>query len=108
MPTVAEVLEEGLAHHRAGRWGDARRVYRRVLAFDGGQADALHLLGMLEFEAGQLDLAEALLLQATWAAPANPLVWGNLARTSRRRGKVSEAGAALRKCLALAPAEAGA
>jgi protein O-GlcNAc transferase len=108
MPTVAEVLEEGLAHHRAGRWGDARRVYRRVLAFDGGQADALHLLGMLEFEAGQLDLAEALLLQATWAAPANPLVWGNLARTNRRRGKVSEAGAALRKCLALAPAEAGA
>jgi tetratricopeptide (TPR) repeat protein len=105
MPTVAEVLAEGLAHHRAGRWSEARRIYRRVLAFDRDQADALHLLGALELESGPIELAAALLGQAVAAAPSNPLMQVNLGRALRRRGDVAAAAGALRRSLALAPDE---
>ena len=104
MPTVAEVLAEGLVHHRAGRWPEARRLYRRVLAFDRAQPDALHLLGALELEAGEIDLAAAFLVQAVAAVPDNAIAQANLGRALRRRGDMGGAGAALRRSLALMPA----
>ncbi len=104
MPTVAEVLAEGLVHHRAGRWPEARRIYRRVLAFDRAQPDALHLLGALELEAGEIDLATAFLVQAVAAVPDNAIAHANLGRALRRRGDSEGAVAALRRSLALMPA----
>ncbi len=106
MPTVAEVLAEGLVHHRAGRWPEARRIYRRVLAFDRAQPDALHLLGALELEAGAIDLAAAFLGQAVAAVPDNAIAQANLGRALRRRGDADGAAAALRRSLALMPAAA--
>ena len=103
MPTVAEVLAEGLEHHRAGRWVEARRLYRRVLAFDRAQADALHLLGALELDAGPLDLAATLLGQSVAAAPSNPAAQANLGRARRRQGAAGAAATAFRRSLALAP-----
>jgi tetratricopeptide (TPR) repeat protein len=50
--TVAEVLAQGLAHQRAGRYGEAERIYRAVLDFDPQQADALHLLGLARLARG--------------------------------------------------------
>jgi protein O-GlcNAc transferase len=105
MPTVAEVLAEGLAHHRAGRWTDARRIYRRVLAFDDTQGDALQLLGALELEAGQAELAVALLGQAVAALPLSPLVYGNLGRALRQVGETDKAAWAFRGGLVLSPGD---
>jgi protein O-GlcNAc transferase len=104
MPTVAEVLAEGLAHHRAGRWSEARRIYRRVLAFDGDQADALHLLGALELESGPLDLAEALLAKAVAVAPLNDAAQLNLGQALQRRGDIAGTVRATRCALTSAPA----
>lgn len=106
MPTVAEVLAEGLAHHRAGRWPEARRIYRHVLAFDRAQPDALHLLGALELEAGRIDLAAAFLGQAVAAVPDNATAQANLGRALRRRGDAEGATLALKRSLALMPAVA--
>lgn len=106
MPTVAEVLAEGLVHHRAGRLPEARRIYRHVLAFDRAQPDALHLLGALELEAGEIDLAAAFLEQAVAAVPDNAIVQANLGRALRRRGDSAAGAAALRRSLALMPAAA--
>ncbi len=106
MPTVAEVLAEGLAHHRAGRWPEARRIYRHVLAFDRAQPDALHLLGALELEAGRIDLAAAFLGQAVAAVPDNATAQANLGRALRRRGDADGAALALKRSLALMPADA--
>ncbi|MSP49096.1 MAG: tetratricopeptide repeat protein [Alphaproteobacteria bacterium] len=103
MPTVAEVLAEGLAHHRAGRWADARRIYRRVLAFDHAQPDALRLLGALELEAGSAELAAGFLGQAVTAAPDDAAVQANLGRALRRQGDSAGAERALRRSLAREP-----
>ena len=103
MSTVAEVLAEGLAHHRAGRLAEARRIYRRVLAFDQTQPDALHLLGALELESGSLDLATAFLSQAVMARPDSAVAHANHGRALRRQGDLGGASGALRRSLALAP-----
>ena len=103
MSTVAEVLAEGLAHHRAGHLAEARRIYRRVLAFDRAQPDALHLLGALELQDGPAELAVALLTQAAKAAPLNASVHANLAHALRRNGREGAAAGAFRRSLAVAP-----
>ena len=41
---VAEALERGAAHHRAGRWADAARAYAEVLAAEPDHLDALALI----------------------------------------------------------------
>ena len=51
-------LETGLAHQRAGRLGDAATAYEQVLENDPNNADCLHLLGLVEFQLG--NIADAL------------------------------------------------
>jgi predicted O-linked N-acetylglucosamine transferase (SPINDLY family) len=106
MPTVAEALAEGLAHHRAGRLIEARRIYRRVLAFDRSQADALHLLGALELAAGQVELAVALLGESVAVSPLNSTVHSNLARALQKTGATDRAAQSFRRSLAVSPEDA--
>jgi len=67
--TVGDLLRAGLASQRAGRAAVAEEAYRRVLAFDPRQPDALHLLGALALERGMADEALGLLTQAVEIAP---------------------------------------
>lgn len=59
---LAQRLQQAMALHRAGRTREAEAAYRRVLAVAPDQPDALHLLGLLAFQAGQaaaaLELAD--------------------------------------------------
>jgi len=49
---IAAAIEQGLAHHRAGRLDHAREFYRTVLKRYPGQAAAHHLLGLVELQRG--------------------------------------------------------
>ncbi len=60
MSDIEHIIETALIHQRAGRLEEAADIYRKVLAIDPGQADAIHLLGMVSFTAG--DYAEAISL----------------------------------------------
>jgi protein O-GlcNAc transferase len=51
--TPQQLYETGLAHHGAGRTDEAQRAYRQVLVIDPRHADALHMLGILEQQAGR-------------------------------------------------------
>src|SRR6476469_8104932 len=63
-PADADLLQEGLQHHQAGRLAPAEACYRRVLAAHPDHADALHLLGVIAHQAGRHDLAIGLINQA--------------------------------------------
>jgi protein O-GlcNAc transferase len=101
--TVADLLKAGLVNQRAGRDAIAEELYRRVLAFDPRQADALHLLATLALERGRPQEALRYIDQAVESAPDRGelalLRAGALARLSR----ASEAAEAFATAARLAP-----
>src|SRR5438132_1346841 len=69
--TSQQALELAIEHHRAGRAAEAEALYRRLLAVDPHNSDALHLLGVIVHQGG--GSAEAVdLLQA--AISINPTI----------------------------------
>jgi tetratricopeptide (TPR) repeat protein len=56
--SVRKTLVLAVEHHRAGRLHQAEGLYRKVIAIQPNEADALHLLGMLAQQQGQFDVAE--------------------------------------------------
>src|SRR5689334_16798291 len=68
-PNVAQLLGTAVEHHRAGRLAAAEPLYREILRLDPRQPDALHLLGLLASQTGQLDLAGQLIGRAAALAP---------------------------------------
>lgn len=66
-----EALRAALDLHHAGRHEEARAGYRRVLAEDPANADALNLLGVLARAAGDPAAALTLIGRALLVAPAH-------------------------------------
>jgi tetratricopeptide (TPR) repeat protein len=99
------LLQSAVDHHRAGRFGDAAELYRRVLEAEPQQPDALHLLGLAMARLGDPDEALELVAQAVAVAPAHPgyrFSHGNLLIGAKRW---AEARAALELAVAGAPGD---
>jgi predicted TPR repeat methyltransferase len=71
-------LEQAMTAHRAGRLDEARGIYQRVLRDTPADPDALHFLGMLEFQAGNRSRGVGLVQDSLRRAPRNPHAWLNL------------------------------
>lgn len=100
---VRSLLDQGKAHHQAGRLQEAERLYRLVLDVAPGHPDALHFLGLLAYRSGRLDEAIAFIEQAIAAAPAQPLYRFNLGVVAQRAGRLPYAAEAYRNAIALNP-----
>jgi predicted O-linked N-acetylglucosamine transferase (SPINDLY family) len=105
MVTVTEVLELGVQHQRAGRLDVAETIYRRVLEFDPGQADALNLLATVMVARQRPGDARALAAQALARDAGNAAYQANLAHALLLQGDVEAAGDGFRRALGLAPDE---
>jgi len=70
MPKVASVdllpqsLEDAIALHREGQLDSAAAIYRKLLAFEPRNADALHLLGLIELQTSNPQEAALLIKKA--------------------------------------------
>lgn len=106
MATVLEVLLRGLDYHRAGRRQEAGALYRQVLEADPGNADALHLMGMLLADSGDLAAAERWVRRAIAACPSVAMFHNNLGNILRAAGKAAEAEDCYRRAIELEPAYA--
>jgi predicted O-linked N-acetylglucosamine transferase (SPINDLY family) len=92
--TIEELLETATAHHRAGEFAAARRLYRQVLARAPAHTLALYRSGLLELQDGHPDTALALVEQAIAADASEPryqFVLGQVRQTLRRWDKAIEA-----------------
>lgn len=93
-------------HHGAGRLEEAAACYRQALALDARQGDALHGLGILEWQTGDFESALAHVRAATGAHPDIWRYWCTLGRLLAAAGEYAEAAAVFERAQALHPESA--
>jgi tetratricopeptide (TPR) repeat protein len=101
--SLTENLHTALAHHQAGRWQDAEKLYQQVLAVEPNNPDALHLLGVIASQNKQHTKAADLIRRAIAVKPGAAEFYNSLAIVMRRLGRLEEAEAAYRGSLRLNP-----
>ncbi len=100
---MSTVLEEAVAHHRAGRLEDAERGYRAAFARAPRQALIAGLLGDVLQAQGKDTDAEAAYRDALQLDPGLAVVQMNLGLVLRRQHRLDEARVALDAAARLAP-----
>ena len=101
--TVQQQLESGVSRHRAGRFAEAEKIYRQVLAQQPNHVDALHLLGVLDLEAGHLDTAVELIQRAIRLKPDFAEAHFNLGNALNDMGQLDAAVISFRQAIQLKP-----
>jgi tetratricopeptide (TPR) repeat protein len=99
---VAERLAAVL--HRSGRLDEARTIFESVLARDSGRVTALLSLGMLDLEAGRVEMAIAELERVPTQWPGAYRAGYYLGEAYRRLGNRTRAREAYARCLSNGPA----
>lgn len=69
MISISEKLAVAIAHHHAGRLHEAEELYREILELHPDHSDALHLWGLVAYQAGNNESAGALIADAIAKSP---------------------------------------
>ena len=77
-PDRSIILERALTLHESGNLPGAENIYASLLAHDPGDADALHLTGLIAHQRGQHERAMQLIAQAIARRPSAPRFHFNL------------------------------
>jgi tetratricopeptide (TPR) repeat protein len=88
---VLAQLQQALALHQGGELDEARVAYERVLAMQAGNADALHLLGVLWIQRENFPLAIDLISRAIRQQPGNAAFHYNRGSACHRSGDLEAA-----------------
>lgn len=103
MPSVDDLLADGLARYRGGRPGEAEAIFRHILNADPDQGDALHLLALVHKSAGRHAEARALFERVLRLRPDMSDARLNFASFLKARGENDQAASHLRAAVALDP-----
>jgi tetratricopeptide (TPR) repeat protein len=96
-------LSLALEQHRRGCLDQAARLYHQVLAARPGHADALHLLGVVNYQRGDHIHAAEWITAAIARNPGASTYHANLAEVYRALGRLDQAAACGRTALRLEP-----
>ncbi len=104
-PTLSsqDKLRQGHALQMQGKYAEATTLYREVLSAEPRNAPALHLLGVLVMQTGQVEQGVGLIREALALLPGFAPAHGNLARGLEMLGRKDEALASYGRVIALAP-----
>ncbi|MBR8334396.1 tetratricopeptide repeat protein [Burkholderia ambifaria] len=102
MESIELQLRAALAHHEAGRLGEAKALYDAILNAQPGQPDAMHFLGLLACQLKQYDAGLAL-MERSLAARPDASYFNNLGNMLRECGRLDDAIAHYRRAVALRP-----
>jgi tetratricopeptide (TPR) repeat protein len=106
-PIHQDRLRQGHALQTQGRLGEAADIYRAVLAEDPRNAPALHLLGVLVMQAGQVEPGLELVRQSLEIMPGFAPAQESLGKGLEQLGRKEEALAAFDRLVKLAPGHPG-
>jgi tetratricopeptide (TPR) repeat protein len=104
--SVPQSMELAWRHYRAGTREEAHSICVRVLRVAPKNPDALHLLGILAYEARNHPLAIKLMTEAVRHAKRFAPMHGNLALAKLAVGDLAGAAMSARKAFTLSPAYA--
>ncbi|PGH56626.1 hypothetical protein CRT60_17095 [Azospirillum palustre] len=104
MSDSAGLLAEAFDRHQSGGFDEAERLYRRILAGEPAEADALHRYGLLVAQLGRLDEADGLLTRALTLDSRATEVAVNHAKILRALHRPQDAARRFHHALALSPA----
>lgn len=90
-PTIAQILQQAMSEHGAGRFDTAQSLYEQVLAREPAQPDALHLFGVLQAQRGRHDRAAELIARAIAENPGEAMFHNNLGNVCVERSRFDEA-----------------
>lgn len=102
-PQTRARLTAGVRAYREGRYQEAEEAFTKVLAERPREAEALHLLGLIEYRTGRLEQAADHLVAASMVDGEDPAIHTNLAAVLNLCGRGAEAEAASRHVLELRP-----
>jgi tetratricopeptide (TPR) repeat protein len=97
------MLTRAQAHWNAGQADQAEQLCQRVLEQWPGQTDASHLLGLIAYAYGNLDLAIDYLRRACHAPRTPAPYYSNLAEMCRQKGLLAEGEAAGLRAVTIEP-----
>jgi tetratricopeptide (TPR) repeat protein len=96
-------VRAGFAHHQAGRLRRAEALYRKALQKDPDDANALHLLGVIAYQRGEVGMALRLIERALPGLPELPDAHLNYGNALREGGRFAEAVASYRRAVVIKP-----
>ena len=97
------LIDQGLAHHRAGKLAEAEIVYGRVLQSQPDNATALHLMGVLALQTGRFDNALDWIGRAIAHQPHFPEALNNQGNALKALNRLEDATEAYDRALAQRP-----
>ena len=100
---TTRLLQTAIGQHQSGQWQRAKAQYQHILQMDPRQADALHLLGLIEHQQGDSMRALAHIQQAIHQRPGEALFYFNLANMQQDLDQLDAAVASFERALALQP-----
>jgi len=103
MATPSEAIAIALEHHQAGRLTVAEDIYRRVLAVEPDEPDALHLLGVILHQRGRHAEALPYLDRAVTLRPGVASYHNNRGEAYRTLGNLAMAIACYERAVQLDP-----
>lgn len=101
--SIDSLFPQAVQRHQGGDLAGAEQIYRRILAIDPSQPDALHLLGLVLSTRGEREEAIKLIRKAINVRPNFAPYFINLGEILRLVGKAQEAESMLRRGLSLDP-----
>ncbi len=96
-------LQEAVKLHKAGHSHEALQIYRKILAVQPDQVDALNLSGVANLELSHFGEAVKLLQAAVRLQPRYAEAHNNLGNALQAAGRLDEAAAAYRRATGIKP-----
>jgi len=100
---MEKLFQSAIQHHKAGRLSQAKNMYQELLTLVPGNANVSHLLGVVEHQLGNNEIAAQLISRAIQSNPNELSYYNNLSVVLQEQGLIKEAVENCRKALFIDP-----
>ncbi|MHC4474168.1 MAG: tetratricopeptide repeat-containing sulfotransferase family protein [Planctomycetota bacterium] len=100
---VTGEFQKAMRHQQHGQLKRAEAAFKRILKTDPYHADALHLLGLIAYQTGRVNMATDLMSRSIRSDPNNSLYYNNLGNVFKDLRRIDEAISCYQKAIQLNP-----